>query len=210
MHADTTAYTDLRNYYVSLSSNDSSFTKTAAELSRKCLVKKLELEHAIGEYENAVQHSNNHADSVSAEVNIIEVYMLMTNHGGLGRFTGRMGYLKPMNVMDGIRMIKEKLYNLSGRLNKIEIPKTFSLSQNYPNPFNPTTTIKYAVPQPVKVSIKIYDILGRLVKTLVNDEFKDVGFYEVKFDGSNYASGVYFYRIEAGKFVQSKKMVIVK
>ncbi len=65
------------------------------------------------------------------------------------------------------------------------------------------------MPFATKVNIKIYDILGREVKTLVN-EFKESGFYEIKFDGTNYASGVYFYRIEAGTFVQSKKMVIVK
>jgi photosystem II stability/assembly factor-like uncharacterized protein len=213
MHADTSAYTDLRNYYLSLASAggaDTAFKGTAAELSRKCLVRKLELQNAIGEYENVVQHSTNHSDSVSAEINIIEVYMLMASGGGDSKFTGRLGYLKPLNALDGLRMIKEKLYNLTGQTRNVEIPKQFSLSQNYPNPFNPVTKIKYALPNPVKVNIKIYDILGRLVKTLVNDEFKDAGFYEVTFDGSNFASGVYFYRIEAGKFVQSKKMVILK
>lgn len=87
---------------------------------------------------------------------------------------------------------------------------------NYPNPFNPVTTIKYALPHDVKVVIRIHDILGREVKTLVN-EFQKAGYYDAKFDGSNFASGVYFYRIEvrqAGsstvEFVQSKKMVLVK
>lgn len=92
----------------------------------------------------------------------------------------------------------------------------FSLSQNFPNPFNPVTTIKYALPKDVKVVIKIYDILGREVRTLVN-EIRKAGYYDVKFDMSVYASGVYFYRIEvrqAGsstdEFVQAKKMVLVK
>jgi photosystem II stability/assembly factor-like uncharacterized protein len=213
MHADTSAYTDLRNYYLSLvsvSGYDTAFAKTAAELSRKCLVRKGQFQNAIAEYENAVQNSSNHSDSVSAQINVIEIYLLMANNGGMSKFTGQLAYLKPINTMDGLRMIKEKLYNLKGKSTKVEIPIQFSLSQNYPNPFNPTTTIKYALPQSVKVSIKIYDILGRLVKTLVNNEFKDAGYYDVTFDGSNFASGVYFYRIEAGKFVQSKKMVIVK
>jgi tetratricopeptide (TPR) repeat protein len=89
------------------------------------------------------------------------------------------------------------------------LPTVFSLSQNFPNPFNPVTTIKYALPMDVKVVVKIYDILGREVKTLVN-QLQTAGYYEVKFDMSSYASGVYFYRIEAESFVQSKKMVLVK
>jgi flagellar hook assembly protein FlgD len=95
-----------------------------------------------------------------------------------------------------------------GKVNKI-VPKEFKLSQNYPNPFNPTTTIEYALPQNAKVVIKVYDILGRLVKELVN-EYKEAGYYKVKFDGTNLASGVYLYRIESGTYVQTKKMVLVK
>lgn len=84
-----------------------------------------------------------------------------------------------------------------------------TLSQNYPNPFNPLTTIKYSLAKDVKVLIKIYDILGREVQTLVND-FKKAGYYEVSFDGTNFASGIYFYKIEAGNFANTKKMLIVK
>lgn len=93
--------------------------------------------------------------------------------------------------------------------NNSNIPKVFSLHQNYPNPFNPITKIKYDIPKNVNVSIKLYDILGREVKLLIN-EFKTAGYYEVDFDGTNYASGVYFYRIEAGSFVKCNKMVLVK
>jgi photosystem II stability/assembly factor-like uncharacterized protein len=94
--------------------------------------------------------------------------------------------------------------------NQNNIPQNYSLCQNYPNPFNPSTEIKYALPYNSFVSIKIYNLIGEEIAVLVNNEFKDAGFYEVTFDGINYASGVYFYRIEAGKFVQSKKMVLVK
>ncbi len=88
-------------------------------------------------------------------------------------------------------------------------PTIFKLYQNYPNPFNPKSTIKFDLPKEVNVTIKVYDLLGKEVKTLVN-EFKKAGFHQVEFDASNYASGVYFYRIEAGSFVQAKKMVLVK
>ena len=91
-----------------------------------------------------------------------------------------------------------------------QTPYTFKLGQNFPNPFNPTTKINYEIPNDSKVKLIIYDILGREVKKIVNDELKKAGRYVVDFDGTNLASGVYFYRIEAGNFVESKKMVLIK
>lgn len=90
------------------------------------------------------------------------------------------------------------------------IPQNFSLSQNYPNPFNPTTTINYSVPSYTHVSLKVYDVLGREVMTLVDEE-KSVGNYTVKFDGSDLPSGTYFYRLQTDNgFVETKKMVLIK
>jgi carboxypeptidase T len=89
------------------------------------------------------------------------------------------------------------------------IPKTYALQQNYPNPFNPVTVIKYQIPQPVNVSIKVFDLLGKEVASLVNEK-KEPGYYEVSFNGGNLASGLYFYRIEAGNFVETKKMMLIK
>ncbi len=91
----------------------------------------------------------------------------------------------------------------------IGIPKTFAIQQNYPNPFNPVTVIKYQLPSSEKVSVKVFDILGKEVATLVNEN-KEPGYYEVSFDASNLASGLYFYRIEAGSFVETKKMMLIK
>jgi len=85
----------------------------------------------------------------------------------------------------------------------------FELMQNYPNPFNPLTNIKYQIANNSFVSIKIYDINGREIKNLVN-EFKPAGYYTVSFNGSNIASGVYFYKIQAGNFSETKKMVLIK
>lgn len=89
------------------------------------------------------------------------------------------------------------------------LPENFYVSQNYPNPFNPGTTIEYSIPEPSNVIIKVFDLLGREVATLVNEE-KPVGNYNVKFNGSNLASGIYFYRLEAGKFVQTKKLILLR
>ncbi|MFA3781815.1 family 10 glycosylhydrolase [Melioribacteraceae bacterium 4301-Me] len=89
------------------------------------------------------------------------------------------------------------------------IPTEFSLQQNYPNPFNPTTIISYHLPVSSHVTLKVFDLLGREVAVLVNEE-KTPGNYEVKFDGSNFASGIYFYRINAGNYSQMKKMILLK
>ena len=93
--------------------------------------------------------------------------------------------------------------------NYTSIPNNFVLEQNYPNPFNPTTIIQYSVPQRSDVILKVYDILGSEVATLVNEE-KTGGVYSVNFDASQLSSGIYFYRIQAGSFVETKKMILLK
>jgi photosystem II stability/assembly factor-like uncharacterized protein len=89
------------------------------------------------------------------------------------------------------------------------VPKEFYISQNYPNPFNPATIINYSIPKESFVTIKVYDFLGREVATLVNEE-KSAGEYGVQFNGSKLASGIYFYKITAGSFVQTIKMILMK
>jgi hypothetical protein len=89
------------------------------------------------------------------------------------------------------------------------LPLRHSLSQNYPNPFNPSTTIRYELPKASQVSLAVYDILGRRVSVLVNDK-RDAGVHEVKFDGTRLTSGVYFYRLQAGSFVETKKLVLTR
>lgn len=93
--------------------------------------------------------------------------------------------------------------------NGLENPYEFSLSQNYPNPFNPATVINYQLPQRGIVTLKIYDVTGKEVKTLVN-EIKDAGSNSVLFDASMLSSGVYFYKLVAGNFTDTKKMILVK
>jgi hypothetical protein len=89
------------------------------------------------------------------------------------------------------------------------IPTVFSLSQNYPNPFNPTTTIQFGIPKEVKVTLKIYDAIGSEVATIV-DEKMEPGYYKYQWNASNFASGVYFYRISAGSFISTKKLILIK
>jgi len=88
-------------------------------------------------------------------------------------------------------------------------PNDYSLSQNYPNPFNPSTTIKYQLPKSGKVTLKVFDILGREVASLVN-EFKPAGTYEVSFNASALPTGIYFYKLTAAPFTQTRKMLLIK
>jgi hypothetical protein len=90
-----------------------------------------------------------------------------------------------------------------------QLPTEFSLAQNYPNPFNPSTRIPYGVPSRASVSLKVYDLLGRLVTTLVNG-VQESGFKSVEWDASGVASGVYFCRLEANNFSQTRKLVLLR
>lgn len=90
-----------------------------------------------------------------------------------------------------------------------EVPDRFMLFQNYPNPFNPSTAISFSVPALDNVIIVIYDIMGREIETLINEQLSP-GIYEMEFDGTKYSSGVYYYRLETGSHTETKKMVLIK
>jgi hypothetical protein len=90
-----------------------------------------------------------------------------------------------------------------------EVPQTYSLSQNYPNPFNPVTNIQFSIPKNGNVTLKIYDMVGNLVATYLDENLK-AGIYNAQIDGSNWSSGVYFYTLSTSDFTQTKKMTLVK
>jgi len=90
-----------------------------------------------------------------------------------------------------------------------QIPNSFKLFQNYPNPFNPTTKIDYGIAKNGFVSLKIYDVLGKELKTLVNEN-KNAGYYSIDFNGSEFSSGVYFYKLESNGFIDVKRMILIK
>ncbi len=90
-----------------------------------------------------------------------------------------------------------------------EIPTQFRLLQNYPNPFNPSTVISYQLSVSSFISLKVFDLLGREVSTLVNEK-QNAGTYSVQFDGSNFSSGIYFYKFQTDNFSETKKMTLIK
>jgi hypothetical protein len=115
--------------------------------------------------------------------------------------------INTLALKDTVQIYKQTYEQIS--YNGEEAIKDYDLSQNYPNPFNPTTTIKYQVLEDGAVSLKIYDILGNEIRTLVNEQ-KTTGRYEVKFDANDLASGVYIYRMKVNDFVSSKKLIMLK
>ena len=95
---------------------------------------------------------------------------------------------------------------------KVEVtiqPTTFTVSQNYPNPFNPTTAISFTLPHPGEVSLSVYNINGQLLETKTKT-YESAGDYQIEWDGSNFSSGVYFYKLSFDNFEQTKKMILIK
>ena len=90
-----------------------------------------------------------------------------------------------------------------------QLPKEFALAQNYPNPFNPTTTIKYDLPTDGHVNLSLFDVLGQRIATLVDADQK-AGYISVDWNASHVSSGIYFYRLEAGRFVQTRKLLLLR
>ena len=112
--------------------------------------------------------------------------------------------LKPLSVAD--------VYEFTSAVTSVatgEVPPAFELDQNFPNPFNPSTTIRYSVPRATYVSLTVFNILGQRVATLV-DGMEGAGYHQARFDGRMWASGVYFYRLTAGNFTQTKKSLLVR
>jgi len=100
-------------------------------------------------------------------------------------------------------------FNVATDIKDNTIPTVYALDQNFPNPFNPVTKINYQLPKNSFVMLIVYDVLGKQVASLVNEE-QAAGVYQTTFDGSGLSSGIYFYKIQAGDFVETKKLVLMK
>lgn len=114
------------------------------------------------------------------------------------------------NIFFDLSNTNFSISTVSGISNQGSEPLTFRLSQNIPNPFNPTTMINFVIPQKSAVNLNVYDISGRLVASLINNEIRTEGSYSYEFDGSSLSSGIYIYRLSAGKFTDTRKMILLK
>ena len=161
----------------------------------------------ISKLQNALAKYN--AGDLKAAKNILMAYINQLN-----QFVsdGALTQAEAQPLIDYANTIISAINSMLPKIaenNAAELPSEYSLSQNYPNPFNPSTSIKYAVPAAGFVQLKVYDILGREVASLV-DGNREAGYYEINFDGSNLASGLYLYRLTAADFVSTKKMLMIK
>jgi hypothetical protein len=127
-----------------------------------------------------------------------------------GTLTGSGTYVLPDTLNE---YTAARVYVTYNNVTDVEVdnpsPEYFNLSQNYPNPFNPSTKIQYSISSNQIVKLKIYDVLGKEITTLVNKE-QSAGTYEVNFDGNNLTSGIYFYTITAGNYTDTKSMILMK
>jgi photosystem II stability/assembly factor-like uncharacterized protein len=166
-----------------------------------------------GTYGSGVYHSSDYGASWT-QINDGITNLNISSLSGTGMLTSPQGfnYLFAGNIGDPtasvwrrdvsqITSVREQVKN--------EIPENYALQQNYPNPFNPSTRIVYSVPQQSVVTIKVFDILGDEIATLVNEN-KETGTYELTWNAENLTGGVYFYQIKANSFIQTKKMVLLK
>ncbi|MBW7888725.1 MAG: T9SS type A sorting domain-containing protein [Bacteroidetes bacterium] len=139
-----------------------------------------------------------------------EMFMAESDTKGNVYVSGYFGYTDGNSSQNFAAWINDPgIIESVKRLKTSTVPEKFTLEQNYPNPFNPATTIRYSVPSMQKIELKVYDLLGREVQTLVN-ELQSQGNYEVRFDASTLASGIYIYRLQSGSFVTTKKMMLIK
>jgi hypothetical protein len=166
-------------------------------------------DQVVGTFDNITYNKNNLEKFANIDYSVDcsgiasgEYYLrLVTNVNGIANYT-------LANIFNDNTTLSKKNFN-KVNFTGSEIPITYELSNNFPNPFNPSTTIRYQIPQDGIVTLKIYDILGSEVATLVNEE-KLAGKYEVNFNASSLASGVYIYKIQSGSFINSKKMILLK
>ena len=116
-----------------------------------------------------------------------------------------------LNSVTKLKQLADLVANYTVGIKPIStvVPDYYALEQNYPNPFNQMTNIKYQITDKGKVSLRVYDVSGREVATLVNEEL-GAGTYQVRFDAGSLASGVYFYRLQSGDFVETRKLILLK
>lgn len=199
----------IRNIYLqkSTESADSLLCYSLNQLSRLSLIAEGQYGNAIDQFDEIVQQQPGTEKALYAEIDAYTTALLEDN--GLGKSSKY--YLDNSTNFGGkVNTLLKSFLSGEYQSQSVKIPGEFILYQNYPNPFNPMTTIRYAVPKTINVEIDIFNILGQEVYSLVNNEIKNPGFYEVQFNGSNFASGVYLFRLKAGEYSKTGKMLLLK
>ena len=209
---------DITNYFESLLTSNTKYYGKVKNLIGDIYLQNNRLDDAIVFYTDVIKKSQMDYDGINARFEKLFAYLhikndLTTASQILSEIKGinskeeevQMRIEIAENLINGSNNVINKSANLAGE----NIPTTYELYQNYPNPFNPATTIKYQIPKPGLVTLKVYDILGREVATLVSEN-KIEETYDITFDASRFTSGVYIYQIRVNDYVSSKKMILLK
>ena len=208
------SFTALQNFYNTYAGNvsDTLLVKMIENLITLCYIGKEEYETAIGRLEDIIVQNPEEEEAIYAEIDAITAAMLANNGGGnLGKYAGKYAATSLDDYGNKIGELVAKLGSSgSGESKESIIPAEYKLYQNYPNPFNPVTTIKYDIVKAQDVKLAVYDILGREVAALVNVQQQQPGSYEVNWDASGFASGIYFYTLTSGNFMATKKLILLK
>jgi tetratricopeptide (TPR) repeat protein len=199
-------YLLLQSYYSSLRTINypQSIRELAEDYVIKSKVKRGQIEEAITNYQTMYQQNTNNAKGTHARLNKLCLENMLAGDNPFGNMQSQT-----------VNHKSELLYLVTGYRNEPKIisvtqPFEFKLEQNYPNPFNPTTNVKFQISSSGLVQLKIYNLLGQEVATLINSKL-EIGIHEAIFDGTNYPSGVYFYSLYLnGELRDSKKMVLIK
>jgi tetratricopeptide (TPR) repeat protein len=211
--ADETYFNNLQSTFneIANAETDTLLKKIYNQNAIKCDVSKQEYLTAISKFDNIIQQNPNSEEAVYAEIDIITTALnLDTTNSQLGKIGGGKYLVKGTSeYLSKLNNILQSKFGINSEEKEQIIPKEYSLYQNYPNPFNPTTRIKFDIPKDGLITLEIFDILGRRITKLV-DEYKSAGSYEQVFNASSLASGVYVYKLQAGDFVSSKKMILLK
>jgi tetratricopeptide (TPR) repeat protein len=217
--------TDLFEYFLNLSNTNTMYKNTVLKILAGMFLQDNQYERALAIYDEIIVSNENNYEGISAR---FESFFAALDHKkDYKKASAFLSEISSLNLTDKelisrkefaeylFRSINDSSNVLNKNSNEIlsksefELPKDYSLNQNYPNPFNPTTTIKYDLPVDGLVSLEIFDILGRRITTLVNEQ-RTAGSYEQIYNASSLASGVYVYKLQSGDFISSKKMILLK
>jgi parallel beta-helix repeat protein len=214
MNKPESYFNNLNSTFAALSeeTEDTLMQKIFSQMAALCLVSETEYVTAINIFDEIVQQNQGTEEAVYAEIDAITTSLLVeANDSTLQKGSLKKYLIKSSGDYFGKldEIIRKNFGTIEPETEKELLPTEYVLYQNYPNPFNPTTTIKYALPESGSVELIVYDILGRKVKTLVNEN-QQAGRYEISFDATGLASGVYIYQLMTEDFVSTKKMILLK
>ncbi len=215
-HSDSTRLTNLRDLFSTNipAINDSVMMKIVSQLSLLTLVDENQYNEAMYGFSDIINQNPESDEAMFAEIDAMTTSLLANNGNDTTLHKSMLKNLLVKSTKDMQdkmnELIKQRFGVEENETAKETMPTEYSLYSNFPNPFNPTTTIMFGIPEKTSVELSVYNILGQRVKTLISNEVRNPGRYEVNFNGSSLASGVYIYRLITKNYSQAKKMLLVK